>query len=438
MTTSAPEPVQKHDAYLAFRYPQFRLFAVGYVLAVLSSQIFATTVQWDIFQRTGSKLALGVIGLMGAIPNLLLALPAGHVADSLPRKRVLIVTQAILSVIPMIVAQTRWWGNGWQRSEVVFALVALNAVTLTFARPARGSLMSNLVPRDSFLNVSTWVSSMFEMASWIGPAICGIILASSSKYGLDYAYVAAASFMLICLIVTLPLRPNVSYRVREPISVASLLSGVHFVFSNPLLWGSMLLDLLAVLLGGATYLLPVFAERLGTGPVGYGALRGAPALGAACMAVLQAHLPPYRKAGRALFLAVAAYGCATIVFGLSQNLYLSLAMLFLVGVADNVSVVIRHTLVQTLTPDSMRGRVAAVNQVFIGASNELGGFESGVTAHWLGPVVSVVSGGIGAILVVLGIGYTAKPLRELGRLTDLPGPVETADSPSGQSSKTET
>jgi predicted MFS family arabinose efflux permease len=236
--------------------------------------------------------------------------------------------------------------------------------------------------------------------------------------------------LLCCLGITLFLPRDVPSEpaTREPDSRA-LLAGLRFVFGSPLLLAAMTLDLLAVLLGGATYLMPIFAERLSVGSVGYGWMRAAPAVGASVMAVVQAHRQPISRAGRTLLWSVAMFGAATVVFGLSQNFWLSLAMLVLIGGSDNISVVIRQTLIQSLTPDSMRGRVSAVNQVFIGASNELGGLESGVTAKLFGPVVSVVGGGLGTLLVVLGVAGKWPQIRRLGSLRELQPVDETLSKP---------
>lgn len=406
------------DPYLAFRYGAYRIYAASYALAVIGSQIFATAVQWDLYDRTHSKVGLGLLGLINAIPIFALALPAGHVADTFPRKKILLLTQIFLILAPCLLAMTLSLGPQWQSPGVMYALVGINAVTLTFARPTRSALLINLVPREAYTNLITWNSSLFETCSWVGPAIAGLII---GWLGVRTAYLAAAASLLACLLLTLflPDQPPASSS-REPVSLATLLAGLRFVFRQELLWASMSLDLLAVLLGGATYLLPVFAsDQLHTSPVGFGVLKAAPAIGAGAMAVLQAHRPIYRRAGRAMLWAVVGFGLATVGFGLSRSFVFSTLMLLLIGACDNISVVIRHTLVQSLTPDEMRGRVAAVNQVFIGASNELGGFESGLTAEWFGPVASVVGGGLGALLVTGVIALASPQLRRLKSLQDV-------------------
>jgi len=420
-----------HDPYAAFRFSTFRLFSVSYVLAVVGSQILAATVQWDLYQQTNDELAIALVGLVNAVPLILLALPAGHVADVFSRKRVLVITQIFLAAAPLTLAVLNWSFPDGISQWLTLSIVGGNSVALTFARPARSSIIPRLIARTAYPNAFAWMSSLFETAAWVGPAVAGGMIV----LGVAWSYLFSGICLLGCMAITLflPEDEPVQPAIPEPAS-RSLSAGLRFVFGSPLILAAMTLDLLAVLLGGAAYLLPVFARRLGVGPVGYGWMRAAPAMGAFLMAVIQAHRPPSPHAGRSLLIAVAVFGVATIVFGWSQNFWLSLAMLFLIGASDNISVVIRQTLVQTLTPDSMRGRVAAVNQVFIGASNELGGVESGVTAKYFGPVWSVVGGGIGTLLVVLGVAMKWPAIRRLGSLRDL-RPIETATDSGDQKTK---
>lgn len=414
--TIGSDPSGIHDPYEAFRYGAFRLYAASYVLAVIGSQVLTATVQWDVYQRTKDPLAIGWVGLIGALPVILFALPAGHVADSFNRKRILLITQIPLALVPTILAVLQWWYPQGVSLIVTYSLLAANALTLTFARPARSAIMPNLVPRTAYPNAFAWMSSLFETASWVGPAVAGVLIA----FGVPWSYLASALCLVGCFGLALFLPDIVPSEptTREP-GWRALSAGLRFVFGTPLMLAAMTLDLLAVLLGGATYLMPVFAERLGAGSVGFGWLRAAPAMGAFVMAVGQAHRPPNGRAGRTMLWAVATFGAATIVFGASQNYWLSLAMLVVIGASDNISVIIRQTIIQSLTPDAMRGRVSAVNQVFIGASNELGGFESGVTAKLFGPVMSVVAGGMGTILVVLGVAKVWPQIRQLRSLREL-------------------
>ncbi len=415
-----------HDPYEAFRYSAFRLYAASYVLAVVGSQVLSATAQWDVYQQTKDPFAIGLIGLINAIPVILLALPAGHVADRYSRKIVLLITQVPLAIAPGALAVLHAVYPQHVSLAMTLSLLGANAVALTFGRPARAAILPNLIPRSVYPNAFAWMSSLFETAAWVGPAVSGVLIA----FGVTWSYLMSAVCLLGCFAITLflphdaPPEPT----THEP-DARALLAGLRFVFGSPLLLAAMTLDLLAVLLGGATYLMPVFSERLGVGPIGYGCMRSAPALGAFAMAVVQAHRSPMTNAGRTLLWSVATFGAATIVFGLSQNLWLSLVMLVLIGASDNISVVIRQTLVQSLTPDSMRGRVSAVNQVFIGASNELGGLESGITAKLFGPVLSVVGGGIGTILVVLSVAGKWPQLRRLGSLRELQAANEPTSKP---------
>jgi MFS family permease len=334
----------------------------------------------------------------------------------------------------------------------MYAVILLNAVTLTFARPARSAILPQLVPGKMFNNAVTWNATIFETSSMIGPGIGGLIL---GKGGAASAYIFNAAMLVACAVLTTQFPDVAIRRWKDPEQrdtptgaaapdpnirleyeprgdppetgvFTALWAGVAFVFSSRLLLATMTLDLFAVLLGGAMYLLPVFAsDILKVGAVGYGWLRMAPSVGAIGMALILAHRPPMKHAGRAMLLAVAGFGAATLVFGLSRSFWLSMVMLVLTGAFDNISVVVRHTLVQLLTPDAMRGRVSAVNQVFIGSSNELGGMESGLTAAWLGPVGSVLLGGIGTIVTVVAVAAFSPRLRRLGRLDEISADANT-------------
>lgn len=413
--TPAPD---KHDPYAAFRSPAYRVFILSFVFSIMAMQIESATLQWAVYQKTSDPLSLAWIGLVQALPILVLALAAGHMADSFPRKRVILLMQLIvlagMSTLAVLSAMQKLTPG------VIYIVLLINATAATFSRPARASLLPALVPLKHFPNAVTWNSTTFETLAAVGPFLAGVVIAF---FNITAALFTAAAMLAISLVFVAYLPDHRAASKREPPSLESLLAGVKFVFRTRMMLGVMTLDLFAVLLGGATFLLPIFAERLDVGAVGYGWLRAAPAIGAVSMALLLAHMPPMKRAGRAILLAVAGFGVATIVFGLSRNIYLSFAMLLLCGMFDNISVIIRHTLVQTLTPDSMRGRVSSVNQIFIGSSNELGGVESGLTARWFGPVISVVSGGVGTLVVTGLIALRFPMLRKLGRLSDVK-PVE--------------
>jgi MFS family permease len=403
-----------HDPYAAMRLPVYRLFVGNYALAVIGTQVMSVAIQWELYQKTQKALTLGVLGGIQALPVIFLALIAGHASDIYSRKRVLMVTQVALVVCAAALAALVQFYRDWQYYEpTIYGVVLLNSVALAFARPARAAMLPQIVPKHIFGNAVTWNASMFEIATVLGPAIGGLIIARAS---VAIALAFSGLCTLVCLWLTAPLPSLPPASAGEPLSFATLVAGVRFVFTRDLMLAVMSLDLFAVLLGGATFLLPIFAQRLGVGAVGFGWLRAAPSVGAIIMAMYIAHAPPMQRAGRTLLLAVAGFGLATIVFGLSRSYWLSMAMLFLTGAFDNVSVVVRHTLVQMLTPDSMRGRVSAVNQVFIGSSNELGGLESGVTAQLFGPVISVVAGGIGTVVVVIAAAIIWPSMRKFGSL----------------------
>jgi MFS family permease len=412
---SPPPPA--HDPYAAWRVPVFRLFIGNYWLAVIGSQAMAVAVQWDLAMRTKSALMMGFLGGVQALPVILLALLAGHASDVFSRKRVLMVTQVVLVICPLALAMLVARAGRIDQKQylwVMFGIVLVNAIALTFARPARQAMLPQLVPKGIFSNAVTWNSTLFELATILGPLIGAVVIA---RWNIVAALIFSAVCTIVCLWLTYLLPPLPAANRGEPMNFKNLLAGVRFVFDHKILLGVMTLDLFAVLFGGATFVLPLFAtERLHVGSVGFGLLKAASSIGAVGMAVFIAHLPPMQRAGRAMLLAVAGFGAATIVFGLSTSFWLSFVMLLLTGAFDNVSVVVRHTLVQLLTPDAMRGRVSAVNQVFIGASNELGGFESGMAAAAMGLAASVVFGGIGTIVVVLAVAAAWPQVRKFGAL----------------------
>jgi len=401
-----------HDAYAAFRFPEYRTYACGYLVTNLGTNMQSVAVGWEIYERTGSAMALGWVGLIQAIPIMLLALPSGHVADRFDRRRVVLLGQFIMAMCSLGLATISHVHGpvAW-----MYLMLFLGAVGRAFFWPASQALLPQLVSDDLFGNAVTWRSTGFQISCVAGPALGGFMIALQRTTMWVYVVDAAMTLVNCYCVFTLHARPVA--QTKESASLKTLLAGFRFVLNNKLILAAITLDLFAVLLGGATALLPVYAKDiLRVGPTGLGWLRAAPAVGAVCMAVAMSHLPPMRRAGRALLLAVTAFGIATIVFGLSSSFWLSLLALAGCGVADNISVVIRHSLVQLRTPNEMRGRVSAVNSVFISASNELGEFESGTVARFFGPVGSVVSGGIGTILVVALTAWIWPEIRNLGRL----------------------
>jgi MFS family permease len=372
-----------HDPYAALRLRNYRLYAAAFWMSVIGGQTQNVAVGWEIYKKTNSALSLGWLGLAMATPVLLLALPAGHVADTHSRRRIMLLTHTISLLCALALAALSYFFADAAHSVLgIYALMILGNAGATFGRPARSALMPQLVPPSVFPNAVTWNSSIFEVASVLGPVFGGFIC--------GFSVPSAYLFTAICWGVTILLvwmLPNVQPPRRTNGAVPSfgdLAAGLRFVFHNKMMLGAMTLDMFAVLLGGCTFLLPIFAKDLGGGAVAFGLLRAAPSIGAITMALVIAHTPPFQRAGRALLLAVAMFGVVTLIFGISRNFWLSFAMLVLSGAFDNVSVVIRHTLIQLLTPDAMRGRVSAVNQVFIGSSNEIGGLESGLVAAWRG------------------------------------------------------
>jgi len=400
--------LQEHDPYLAMRQRNYRLYIFGSIFTMIGARIQGIAIAWEVYQRTDEPFALGLTALMQGLPIMLLALPAGYLADAFKRRKVVIISLLGATLTSLGLAAL-----SFAKSPVIFMYLVLfldSAIT-ALGRPARAALLPQIVSREVFPNAVTWNSSVGQLISVFGPAIGGFIL----LWSIPAAYIisAASSLSYIALLARIEIRK--SSKQSERASFRTLLAGIHFVTKERLILALMALDMFAVLLGGSVYLLPIFArDILQVGERGFGLLRAAPAAGAFCMAILLIYLPPMRHAGRNLLLAVAGFGVATIVFGLSKSFWLSMTMLFLTGLFDNVSVVIRQTLIQLLTPDEMRGRVSAVNSAFIGASNQLGGFESGTVAQWFGTVFSVVSGGIGTILVVLITSTISSRLRNFG------------------------
>jgi MFS family permease len=411
-------PPPKHDAYAALRHGNYLIYSVGWVISVLGHHMVSTALGWEVYDRTGSKLALGWVAGIQVIPLFALALPAGHWADVFDRRRIIAISSigAALCSLGLALLSYQPGTVPW-----MYGILGLNAAFLVIGRPARSSLLPLIVPPDVFANAVTWNSSMFQLATMSGPALAGIIVAWSLRrfgsvsvaYYIDVACALAFAAMIF-LVRLRPMERDTGEHVDR-----SLLAGFRFIWGRKVLFATMALDLFAVLLGGAVWLLPVFAKDiLKVGPSGLGWLRAADAIGAFVMAMVIAHLPPMKHAGRNMLLAVAGFGVATIVFGVSRNFWLSMFALFWIGAFDAISVVVRHTLVQVLTPDPMRGRVSAVNNISIGASNELGGLESGVAAAILGPVGAVVFGGIGTLLTVGVVAWLSPQLRRFGSLVD--------------------
>ncbi len=418
--TEAPgSPAQpRNDAYAALRVRGFQLFLAGHLFSVMGLQMQTVAVGWQLYEQTSSAMALGLVGLVQVVPIIGLALPAGQLADRYDRRKLLIVSLSLAAFSSTGLALVSIYDGS---SGLIYGLLFLNGVSRAFQSPARSSLMPQLVPLSIFSSAVRWSVSGFELSSMIGPAIGGGLIAIFRGATPVYFLAAAASIFFMLALWLLPRR---SYRA-EPSKLEAagglrtLIAGFEYVWRTRTLLAAITLDMFAVLLGGAVALLPVYArDILGVGPTGLGWMQAAPSFGAVTMAFITAHLPPFRRAGKALLWSVVGFGAATIVFGLSKNFWLSVVMLFLTGAFDNISVVVRHTMATILTPDEMRGRVSAVNGMFISASNELGRFESGTVAAFFGPVFSVVSGGIGTLLVVASVAGLSRDLRNYGSLHD--------------------
>jgi MFS family permease len=409
----------KPDPYAVLRYSNYRYFVLGRSFFTLAMQMQTVAVSWEIYQRLhestrDAALALGLIGLVQVVPMMIFALPGGQAADRFERKTIVRTTQLLFAAcaLALLILSRLHAPVGWY-----YLVLGLAACGRAFSVPAITSLFPTLVPRDVLPNAMMWNSTIFQMTAVVGPALGGFIVAQwgpATSYAIN---IICAGLAFFTFSLTVPAAVKTE---KPPITWNSLVSGVRFVFGTRLLLGLFCLDLFAVLLGGATALLPIFASTiLEAGPQGYGLLRAAPSVGAVLMALLTAHLPPWRRAGRVMLWGVAGFGVATLIFGVSKIFWVSMLALALTGMFDNISVVVRQTVMQMITPDAMRGRVSAITFLFISCSNELGELESGLTARWLGAIGSVVLGGIGTLLVVGGSTFVFPEIARLGRLHEL-------------------
>ena len=418
-----PAAVGRTDAFAAMREANYRFYALNFVASSLGLQMLSTAIGWEIYDRTRDEFVLGLMGLARALPVIALTLPAGTLVDRSDRKVVLSVTQfAFAGVALALVFSSASTAALW----IFFALLILSGCVRSFNAPSRGALLPSLLPTNRFENAIAWQSGFFQFAAIVGPLAAGLIIDATRT-----AWPVYATTAVLCACAgsaALFLRPRPVARTSAPPRFRDMLVGAHHIWREKTILGALTLDLLAVLFGGATALLPVYAEMLDVGPLGLGALRAAPFVGAFVMAVWLAARPSFRHAGSALLWSVAGFGVCMIVFGLSEWLWLSLLALAVGGALDNISVVIRHMLVQLRTPDEMRGRTTAVNTVFIESSNELGAFESGLVARFFGPVASVVSGGFGTLSVVAFVALAFPQLRSMRRLVETKDDVRHAEA----------
>ena len=410
------EPSKKHDPYAAFRLSSFRRYFAGHTILILGWQMQKVAVLWEIYERTDSAMHLGYVGLVQFAPFAMLAVLAGHVTDTHNRKHILMTAAAFNAMAAAGLA----WNSVYGTANLTYLFLLLGGCARAFQMPARRSFLPRIVPRQTFPNAVSWHSSGFELSSMAGPAVGGSLIAIFESATPIYLINSVVLAIFVILVAGIP---YVHEKIQNmAMSLESLLGGFRFIQRSPVVFAAITLDMMGVLFGGAVALMPIFArDILEVGPQGLGWLMAAPAVGAFSMALLQAHMRPARQAGRRLLIAVTGFGLVTIGFGLSETFALSLTMLFFLGACDNISVVIRGVLVQMLTPDHMRGRVSAIDGLFIGTSNELGAFESGMVAGLFGPVISVVSGGVGTIVVVLAVAWIWPQLRGYGAL-DSPGP----------------
>lgn len=405
---------EKHDPFAVLKIKEYQFFLSFRFFLTMAIQMQSVIVGWQVYSMSGSVLDLGLIGLAEAIPFILISVFSGHIADTCNRKKILVLFSVLfLLVCGALLYLSSPYSTFLQRFGTlpIYFFVGIIGVIRGFVSAAMSPFLAQILPRKLYSNGATWNSTVWQIASVVGPSVSGFLVALSYTT----AYTFALSFLVISIISLLlipkqatPIK-EVSESIWESISV-----GIKFVFNHQLILGALSLDLFAVLFGGAIALLPDFAKSvLHAGPVELGYLRAAPAFGAAIMALIIAYKPPVENAGRNLLLAVAGFGLSTILFGLSTNFWLAMFFLFLSGAFDNVSVVIRHSILQLATPDNMRGRVSAVNGIFIGSSNEIGSFESGVTASWWGTKAAIFVGGSLTLLVVCITAQIAPKLRKL-------------------------
>jgi MFS family permease len=405
-------PPERHDPYAPLREPNFRRYLIGNMCASAGKVMLATAIGWDIYERTGSALALGWVGLVLFIPVVFFAIPAGQLADRIDRRKIVMTGLCVVVLTSLGMAAV----SHYQAPVAAYyVLLFLMGSAQSFYGPARSALLPSLVSPANLSGAISWSTGAFQLAFLTGPAIAGALIAQF--HGATVVYLVDTAAALIYLVALSGITYTQPPREAHAPGLADALAGLKFVWTTQLILAAITLDMLAVLFGGAVALLPIFAKDiLKVGPQGLGWLLAAPAVGAFLMGLVLAHRPPIRRSGPILLLTVAGFGLATVGFALSRNIAVAWAMLFLTGVFDLVSMVIRSNLVQHLTPEAMRGRVQAVHGLFVGTSNELGGFESGLTASWWGPVRAVVVGGVGTMAVVAIAAWKWPELRALGEV----------------------
>jgi len=401
---------------VAFTYPDFSLYQLARFLIVAGLEMQSVAVGWQIYEITKRPLDLGLVGLAQFSPGILLFLVTGHAADTFNRRKLLMTCYAGFGVCSALLLFYAL--SGLRTVLPMYAIVVLLGVVRSFNNPASRSLLPQIIPEKHLQNAIAWNSSVNQGGTILGPSLGGLIYAVAKGPAAVYTTSMLAAAGAVFLMTQIKL--HIKARPREPLSLKSVLAGLRYIGEKKIILGSISLDLFAVLLGGAVALLPVFAsEVLRTGPWGLGLLRASPAIGAGSMALLLAHRPFRSRAGLTMLWCVGGFGAFTVLFGISRSLVLSMVALILVGSMDMVSVVVRSTLVQLATPDEMRGRVSAVEMIFIGASNEIGQFESGLTAQWFGAVPAVIMGGVGTLLITALWAWNFPELRRVEKLSSL-------------------
>jgi MFS family permease len=411
----AESPVR---AALASR--DFRLYQAARLLSNLAEQMLSVAVGWQVYELTGRAFDLGLVGLVQFLPAVGFSLLTGHTTDRVDRRKIVLVCNGALAVTSaLLYAETRAGSPAWH----IYAMMFLFATGRAFLGPAQQALLPDIVPGEHFASAVAWGSSVGEVGAIFGPALGGWIY--SAGQGAGAVYLTGAGAYVLAALLAAAMRVRTGRMERKAASFETVIAGVVYVWRNKILLGSISLDLFAVLFGGAVALLPIYArDILHVGPSGLGLLRSAPSVGAAVVAVWIAFRPLRRRTGAIMLACVALYGVATVVFGASRSFWLSLVALAVVGASDMVSVVVRSTLVQLVTPAEMRGRVSAVNMVFVGASSELGALESGMTAAWMGAVPSVILGGVAACVVVAAYSVLFSGLRRVDKLEGPPAALQ--------------
>ena len=415
--------MKKNDPYAALRYKEFNVFLLLRFIMVFAWSMQFIVIEWEVYSLTKSALSLGIVGLMEVVPAISMALFAGHIVDQNEKKGLLLKCIFGFLVISFGLFLLTWpeFNSGYSSQFILYSiyfLVFLGGLVRAFLGPTIFSLLSLIVPKKVYSNAATWSSSVWQISSVLGPAVAGF---SITLIGVHWSMCSILGCSVLALIALSQIekKPILNPKIGEPI-MQSLKEGVKFVYNNKTILGALSLDMVAVLFGGAVALLPIFAQDiLKVGPEGFGVLRAAPALGAFITMFISAYVPLNKNAGMKLLFSIFAFGICIIVFGLSTIFWLSVIALFFSGVVDGISVVIRQTILQLKTPDHMRGRVAAVNSIFVGSSNELGAFESGLTAKLMGTVTSVVFGGTMTLIIVLFTGFASPTFRKLDLQKDI-------------------